>query len=86
LVWHQNSDNMEAILNIFRGLAPLADAPEQEFEGTSTTSTLPLTSTTVDSSGPTANTEPTSTTIAGGNAPLSNPPKTAIVPDAAAEC
>ena len=31
---------MQAILNIFRGLAPLADAPEQQFEDTTTTSTL----------------------------------------------
>ena len=41
LVWHKDSENMQAILNIFRGLAPLADAPEQKFEDTTTTSTLP---------------------------------------------
>ena len=45
LVWHKNSENMQAILNIFRGLAPLADAPEQEFEDTTTTSTIPHTTT-----------------------------------------
>ena len=39
LIWHKNSDNMQAILNIFRGLAPLANAPEQQFEDTTTTST-----------------------------------------------
>ena len=45
LIWHKNSQNMQAILNIFRGLAPLADAPEQQFEDTTTTSTLPHTTT-----------------------------------------
>ena len=50
LIWHKDSENMQAILNIFRGLAPLADAPEQKFEDTTTTSTLPHT-TTVESTG-----------------------------------
>jgi LCP family protein required for cell wall assembly len=52
-------DNMRAILAIFRGEAPLAGAPEQVFETTTTTST---TSTTVQ---PTATTKP-GTTIVGG--------------------
>jgi LCP family protein required for cell wall assembly len=93
LLWHKNSDNMQAILNIFRGLAPLADAPEQEFEATTTTSTIPHTSTTVESTGSTDVTVPasvpeTATTVVatGDTAPLSNAPKTAIVPDANAEC
>ena len=41
LIWHKDSKNMQAILDIFRGTAPLADAPEQVFEDTTTTSTLP---------------------------------------------
>ena len=91
LVWHKDSDNMQAILNIFRGLAPLADAPEQQFEDTTTTSTLPRTSTTVKGSAPVTSVAPsgtdvTGTTVAAGNAPLSNAPETAIVPDAATEC
>ena len=92
LVWHKNSDNMQAILNIFRGLAPLADAPEQEFEDTTTTSTIPRTTTTVESSTSTDDTvaPPASgDTIApatGDTAPLSNAPETAIVPDANVEC
>jgi LCP family protein required for cell wall assembly len=45
LIWHKNSENMQAILNIFRGTAPLADAPEQQFEPTPTTPT-PTTPTT----------------------------------------
>lgn len=53
LIWHKDSDNMQAILNIFRGTAPLADAPEQQFETTSTTtpttSSLPRTTTTTKS-------------------------------------
>jgi LCP family protein required for cell wall assembly len=92
LVWNKKSENMLAILNIFRGLAPLADAPEQQFEDTTTTSSLPHTTTTVQSSdtadtaaAPT-DTGQTATTVAGGNAPLSNAPKTAIVPDATQEC
>jgi anionic cell wall polymer biosynthesis LytR-Cps2A-Psr (LCP) family protein len=49
-------DNMRAILAIFRGEAPLAGAPEQVFETTTTTST---TSTTVQ---PTTTTKPGTTT------------------------
>ena len=41
LIWHKNSENMQAILDIFRGSAPLANAPEQVFEDATTTSTLP---------------------------------------------
>ena len=98
LVWHKNSENMQAILNIFRGLAPLADAPEQAFETTTTSSTLPrpgATTTTVKSPVPPAitsvapsSTEPSDTTApaTGDTAPLSNAPETAIVPDATVEC
>ncbi len=100
LVWHKNSENMQAILNIFRGLAPLADAPEQAFETTTTSSTLPhlgATTTTVKSPVPPAITAvtPSSTEASetsapagetGDTAPLSNAPETAIVPDATVEC
>ncbi|MEP7204088.1 MAG: LCP family protein [Ilumatobacteraceae bacterium] len=89
LVWNKGSENMQAILNIFRGLAPLADAPEQQFADTTTTSTLPRTPTTVKSAGTTvapSTTAVTGTTVATGNAPLSNAPATAIVPDATTEC
>jgi LCP family protein required for cell wall assembly len=95
LVWHKNSENMQAILNIFRGLAPLADAPEQQFEDTTTTSTIPHTTTTAKSTTATG-TEPTvpattpesaTTAVAPvDTAPLSNAPKTAIVPDPNVEC
>jgi LCP family protein required for cell wall assembly len=93
LIWHKNSENMQAILNIFRGLAPLADAPEQQFEDTTTTSTIPHTTTTVESSAPADVTVPvsspeTATTVVatGDTAPLSNAPETAIVPDPNVEC
>lgn len=95
LIWHKESKNMQAILDIFRGKAPLADAPEQQFETTTTTSTLPHSTTTVKSPVPSAVTsvapstaEPTDTTAAatGDTAPKSNAPKTAIVPDPTIEC
>jgi hypothetical protein len=94
LIWHKDSKNMLAILDIFKGLAPLADAPEQQFEDTTTTSTLPHTTTTTKSSVPASATsvakpgsEQTSTSVATGDtAPLSNAPKSAIVPDPAQEC
>jgi LCP family protein required for cell wall assembly len=91
LVWHKDSENMQAILNIFRGLAPLADAPEQRFEDTTTTSSLPHTTTTVKSTGTSVVSETTvqtATTVAatGDTAPLSNAPTSAIVPDANKEC
>ncbi len=97
LVWHKDSDNMQAILNIFRGLAPLADAPEQAFESTTTSSTLPrttATTTTVNSpvppgitAVPPSSTGPSDTgPVTGDTAPLSNAPETAIVPDATVEC
>jgi LCP family protein required for cell wall assembly len=90
LIWHKNSDNMQAILNIFRGLAPLADAPEQQFEDTTTTSTIPHTTATAPTDvtvAPTGSEQVDTTAPATGDtAPLSNAPKTAIVPDASAEC
>jgi LCP family protein required for cell wall assembly len=94
LVWHKNSENMQAILNIFRGLAPLADAPEQKFEDTTTTSTLPHTTTTLEgSTTPDTTPVPSDTTAEAATtaapvdtAPLSNAPTSAIVPDANAEC
>lgn len=89
LVWHKDSSDNQAILNIFRGLAPLADAPEQ-VEPAATT-TVPEVTTTVKSSVPpgiTAVPPPADTTapVTGDTAPLSNAPKTAIVPDPAVEC
>ena len=94
LIWHKDSKNMQAILNIFKGLAPLASAPDQKFEDTTTTSTLPHTTTTTKSSVPPSVTSvalpsiaPTGTSVAtGDSAPPSNIPKTAIVPDPAQEC
>jgi LCP family protein required for cell wall assembly len=87
LIWHKNSENMQAILDIFRGSAPLAEAPEQQFEETTTTSTLPHTTT----SGASAGSAP-ATTSAGtlpatnDTAPLSNAPPSAIKPDPNATC
>ena len=92
LIWHKNSDNMQAILNIFRGTAPLSDAPEQQFEDVTTTSTIPHTTTTVSSTATDvtapAGTEPVATPAPAteDTAPLSNAPKTAIVPDPNVEC
>ena len=54
-------ENMQAILAIFRGEAPLAAAPDQIFE--STTSAVPLPGVTTGDSAPT-----TATTAAGGRA------------------
>lgn len=54
-------DNMRAILAIFRGEAPLAGAPEQVFETTTTTSTSTTTTTPVT----TTTGKPTGTTTAG---------------------
>jgi len=95
LIWQKDSKNMQAILDIFRGKAPLADAPEQVFAAATTTSTAPHTTTTVKSPVPPAITSvapstaaPNDTTAAGtgDTAPLSNVPKTAIVPDPTVEC
>ena len=33
LIWHKNSENMQAILNIFRGLAPLAGCARAAVRG-----------------------------------------------------
>jgi LCP family protein required for cell wall assembly len=62
LVPRIKGDNMRAILAIFRGEAPLAGAPEQVFETTTTTSTT--TTSTTTSVQPTATTKP-GTTIVG---------------------
>jgi LCP family protein required for cell wall assembly len=95
LIWHKDSENMQAILDIFRGLAPLADAPEQQFEATTTSSSLPHTSTTAQSpvppevtsvAPPTASGGETTVPSGGNEAPLSNAPKSAIVPDPTVEC
>ena len=89
LIWHKGSKNMQAILNIFRGQAPLAEAPEQEFESTTTSSTLPHTTTTASTAASTADAAAPADTTApatGDTAPPSNTPKSAIVPDAAAQC
>ena len=47
LIWHKDSKNMQAILDIFRGVAPLADAPVQSFDtaGNSTTAANATTTT-----------------------------------------
>jgi LCP family protein required for cell wall assembly len=95
LIWHKNSQNMQAVLDLFRGVAPLSDAPEQVFESTPTTSTIPHTTTTVKSPVPSAVTSvapstdaPTDSGAAASTepAPPSNTPKTAIVPDPTVEC
>lgn len=95
LVWHKSSENMQAILDIFRGLAPLANAPEQQFETTTTartTTTVAKTTTAATSPVPSAVTSipPSSAapaeSVPTDSAPESNAPKTAIVPDPAAEC
>jgi len=86
LIWHKNSQNMQAILDIFRGKAPLASAPDQQFEDTTTTSTLPHT-TTSSATAATAPATPTGTQPATvDTAPQSNAPPSAIVPDPTATC
>jgi LCP family protein required for cell wall assembly len=99
LIWHKDSKNMQAILDIFRGTAPLAEAPEQEFETTTSTSSLPHTTTSAATTGTSpvppgvtsvapSSTAASATTVpaTGDTAPLSNVPKTAIVPDPTVEC
>lgn len=96
LIWHKNSKNMQAILDIFRGIAPLAEAPQQQFETTAantTTTTEKKTTTAATSPVPPAVTSvaPSSTAATGDTTPVetapeSNAPKTAIVPDPNAEC
>ena len=39
LIWHKDSKNMQAILDIFRGVAPLADAPVQGSDTTAANTT-----------------------------------------------
>jgi LCP family protein required for cell wall assembly len=93
LIANKKSTNMIAILNIFRGTAPMAAAPEQIFETTTTQTpvdTAPATSA-GPSTGATPTTVVTSTTSTApatpvDTAPLSNAPKTAIVPDANSTC
>src|SRR3954447_5848246 len=86
LIWHKNSENMQAILNIFRGSAPLAEAPEQRFEDTTTTSTLPHTTTSAAVESTPATTPDGTLPATSDTAPLSNAPPSAIVPDANATC
>jgi len=87
LIWHKNSENMQAILDIFRGKAPLAAAPDQQFEDTTTTSTLPHTTTSNVASETTPPTTPPGTQpVTGDTAPQSNTPQSAIVPDPNATC
>ncbi|HEY5422534.1 MAG TPA: LCP family protein, partial [Ilumatobacteraceae bacterium] len=87
LIWHKNSENMQAILDIFRGKAPLAAAPDQQFEDTTTTSTLPHTTTSNAASATTPPTTPPGTQpVTGDTAPQSNTPQSAIVPDPNATC
>ena len=92
LIWHKTSKNMQAVLDIFRGVAPLSSAPEQQFETTTAASTTAAPTTT------TAKTTSAKTTVATTAAPAtsapaatdsvpeSNAPRTAIVPDPAAQC
>ncbi|MEY2552486.1 MAG: hypothetical protein QOC57_346, partial [Ilumatobacteraceae bacterium] len=96
LIWHQDSKNMQAILDIFRGLAPLAKAPDQQFEttvGNTTSTAAAKTTTTSKSPVPSAITSVPPSTATGATAPAtgdtapqSNAPRSAIVPDAALEC
>jgi LCP family protein required for cell wall assembly len=93
LIWRKDSQNMQAILDIFRGVAPLAEAPNQKFEDTTTTSTLPHTTTSATAAESTPATTATTAAAPGGTlpvtgdtAPLSNAPPSAIVPDAKATC
>jgi len=46
LIWHKDSKNLQAILDIFRGVAPLADAPVQSFDTAGNSTTAANTTTT----------------------------------------
>jgi LCP family protein required for cell wall assembly len=84
-----DTKNMTDILNIFRGLAPMAGAPEQVIEATSTTSTIARTPADAPTSSVPTTTAapPTGTTpVVVDTAPQSNAPKTAIVPDPSIQC
>ncbi len=82
LIWDKDSESMRAILDIFQGLAPLADAPEQEFGATTTTVGSPVPSVAPTTVAPTG----TTAVATGDTAPLSNAPESAIVPDPMIEC
>ena len=56
-----DGDNMQAILRIFKGEAPLVGAPDQSFETTTTSTTSPVTTTTSRNS-PTTTRPPSTTT------------------------
>lgn len=58
-----NGDNMQSILRIFKGEAPLAEAPEQVFDTTTTTTLVPApTTTTRPTTGGTTTTTPSTMT------------------------
>ena len=59
-----NGDNMQAILAIFRGEAPLAGAPVQVFDPAATTTT------TTDPDAPTTTTRGSTTTVAEQGPPV----------------
>ncbi len=88
LIANKKSTNMIAILDIFRGKAPMAAAPEQIFETTTTQTPVGTAPSTGPSTGATSTTAVTSATVSApaDTAPLSNAPKTAIVPDANSTC
>ncbi|MEA3185117.1 MAG: hypothetical protein QOJ74_1594, partial [Ilumatobacteraceae bacterium] len=70
--------NMTAILDVFRGKAPLTDTGNQVVETAPTT----------EPAGPTpgGTTPPSATTAAGAVEPQPNAPRGAIVPDSTAQC
>jgi LCP family protein required for cell wall assembly len=59
-----NGENMKSILRIFQGVAPLANAPEQVFE--TTTTTAPADGSTTTTGGTTTTTSTPSTTVVSG--------------------
>jgi LCP family protein required for cell wall assembly len=82
-------ENMKSILAIFRGEAPLAGAPEQTFESTTTSSTTSTTLTPAPGATTTATTVPPSTEPATTTSTLpvaAENPKGDIVPDPNITC
>ncbi len=82
LIANVKSANMKAILRIFKGEAPLAEAPVQVFDTTTTTSVAPSTENTTASStggtGSTTTTTTTTTTVPTTTVPIVTAPADAV--------
>jgi LCP family protein required for cell wall assembly len=80
LLWKSDSPEMLAILDIFRGKAPLAAPTDSVAQSSTTVAAAPAPVAATGSAAPVVAPAPTDT------APLSNAPKTALVPDPKVQC